>query len=141
MAIHTSIGRASALAIGAVLALALHSGTVHARAEALVDAPQVVFTSAYVPTQAQVRDRIILAGQSLGWVVTREAPGSLELEYDKQNGKHKAAIVVRYDHTGYKIDYLSSYNLNYADAGEGRRIHPNYNRWIRNLMQRISTGA
>ena len=60
--------------------------------------------------------------------------------YDK-NGKHMAAIVVRYDHTGYKIDYLNSYNLNYADAGEGRRIHPNYNRWIRNLMQRISGGA
>ncbi len=140
MGIQTSIGRGSALAIGAVLALALHSGTAHARAEALADAPRVVFTSAYVPTQAQVRDRIILAGQSLGWAVARETPGTLELQYDK-NGKHMAAIVVRYDHTGYKIDYLNSYNLNYADAGEGRRIHPNYNRWIRNLMQRISGGA
>ncbi|MDP4076786.1 hypothetical protein [Acidovorax sp. A1169] len=140
MGIEKSFARGSALAIGAVLALALHSGTVHARAEALVDAPQVVFTSAYVPTQAQVRDRIILAGQSLGWAVTREAPGTLELQYDK-NGKHMAAIVVRYDHTGYKIDYLNSYNLNYAEAGDGRRIHPNYNRWIRNLMQRISVGA
>ena len=140
MGTEKSFARGSALAIGAVLALALHSGTVHARAEALVDAPQVVFTSAYVPTQAQVRDRIILAGQSLGWAVTRETPDTVELQYDK-NGKHMAAIVVRYDHTGYKIDYLNSYNLNYADVGDGRRIHPNYNRWIRNLMQRISSGA
>lgn len=140
MGTEKSFARGSALAIGAVLALALHSGGVHARAEALVDAPQVVFTSAYVPTPAQVRDRIILAGQSLGWAVTRETPGTLELQYDK-NGKHMAAIVVRYDHTGYKIDYLNSYNLNYAEGGNGRLIHPNYNRWIRNLMQRISGGA
>lgn len=140
MGIQKSFARGSALAIGAVLALALHSGAAHARAEALVDAPRVVFSSAYVPSEAQVRERIILAGQSLGWAVARETPGTLELQYDK-NGKHMAAIVVRYDHTGYKIDYLNSYNLNYADAGEGRRIHPNYNRWIRNLMQRISGGV
>lgn len=140
MKVQKSINRASALAIGAVLALALHSGAAHARAEALYDAPRVVFSSAYVPTPAQVRERVILAGQSLGWVVTREGPGTLELQYDKQ-GKHMAAIAVNYDHTGYKIDYVNSYNLNYAEAGEGRRIHPNYNRWIRNLMQRISGGA
>lgn len=138
--LHTSFGRASALATAAVLALALHSGAAHARAEALYDAPQVVFSGAYTPTAEQVRDRIIQAGQSLGWAVTREAPGLVELQYDKQQGKHMAAIAVRYDHAGYKIDYLNSYNLNYADAGAGRRIHPNYNRWIRNLMQRISGG-
>lgn len=140
MGIEKSFARGSTLAIGAVLALALHSGTAHARAEALVDAPRVVFSSAYVPSEAQVRERIILAGQSLGWTVARDTPGTLELQYDKQ-GKHQVAIAVRYDHTGYKIDYLNSYNLNYADAGEGRRIHPNYNRWIRNLMQRISGGV
>lgn len=141
MGIQTSIiGRSSALAIGAVLALALHSGAAHARAEALYDAPQVVFSGAYVPTAPQVRDRIIQAGQSLGWVVTREAPGVVELQYDKQQGKHMAAIAVRYDHAGYKIDYVTSYNLNYAEVDGNRRIHPNYNRWIRNLMQRISGG-
>lgn len=140
MGIQKHIGRGTALATAAVLALALHSGTVHARAEALADAPQVVFSSAYVPTAAQVRDRIILAGQSLGWVVTREAPGVVELQYDKQ-GKHMAHIAVRYDHAGYKIDYVSSYNLNYAEVDGNRRIHPNYNRWIRNLIQRISGGA
>lgn len=139
MGIQTHIRRGSALAIGAVLALALHSGAAHARAEALADAPQVVFSGGYVPNAAQVRDRIIQAGQSLGWAVTREAPGVVELQYDKQ-GKHMAHIAVRYDHAGYKIDYVTSYNLNYAEVDGNRRIHPNYNRWIRNLMQRISGG-
>lgn len=139
MAFQKSFARAGALAIGAVLALALHSGAAVARSAELYDAPRVVFTSAYVPTEAQVRERIILAGQSLGWVVTRDTPGMLELKYDKQ-GKHQVAIAVRYDHTGYKIDYLNSYNLNYAELGGGRQIHPNYNRWINNLMHRISGG-
>lgn len=137
MRMQKAMGWGSALAQAVVLAMALHSGAATARSAELFDAPKVVFASAYVPSEAQVRERIIMAGQSLGWAVTRDAPGTLELQYDKQ-GKHQVAIAVRYDHTGYKIDYLSSYNLNYAEVGGGRQIHPNYNRWIRNLIQRIS---
>jgi len=122
-----------------LLALVLHSGAAMARTGDIYEPPKVLFVGADVPDAQQSRARIIAAGQSLGWTVAREEPGMVELHFDKQ-GKHQVNIAVRYDLTGYKIDYLNSFNLNYAEAGGQRKIHPNYNRWIRNLMQRIGSG-
>lgn len=132
MKIQKAMGWSGAL----VLALALHSGAAIARTADLYDAPKVLSVSATPLDARQVRDRIVAGGQSQGWAVTREEPGLVELSYDKQ-GKHQAAVVVRYDPSGYKIDYLSSFNLNYAEQDGVRKIHPNYNRWIQNLIKRI----
>lgn len=124
------------IALGMVMAVVV--GSAMARNTEIYEPPQVLWTSTAVPTQAQLRDRIVAAGKSLGWVVSKEDDGRLELHYDKQ-GKHQVTIAVQYDTTGYQISYLNSVNLDFAEANGVRKIHPNYNRWIRNLMQRIGT--
>ena len=124
------------IALSIVLAVA--AGSAMARSAEIIEPPQVLWASSAESTQQQLRDRIVTAGQSLGWVVTKDEPGRLELHYDKQ-GKHQVTIAVEYNAQGYKISYLNSVNLNFEDANGVRKIHPNYNRWIRNLIQRIGT--
>lgn len=124
------------IALGVVMAVAV--GGAMARNTEIYEPPQVLWTSTVAPTQVQLRDRIVAAGKSLGWVVSKEDEGRLELHYDKQ-GKHQVTISVQYDTTGYQISYLNSVNLDFAEANGVRKIHPNYNRWIRNLMLRIGT--
>ena len=120
------------------LAMAMLVGTAMARNTEIFEPPQIAWTQSEVPTQQQMRDRIVAAGQSLGWTVTKDEPGRLELFYDKQ-GKHQVTIAVQYDNVGYKITYLNSVNLDFAQTDGVRKIHPNYNRWIRNLMKQIGT--
>lgn len=124
--------------VGAILALALWSGSgaALARTAQMYEAPKVLSVSATPLDNRQIRDRIVAGGQSLGWVVTREEDGLVELSYDKQ-GKHQVTVVVRYDPTGYTIDYVRSFNLNYEEQGGAKKIHPNYNRWILNLIKHI----
>ena len=128
------LGRGPVLA--AVIALSLQSGAALARTADLYDAPKVLSVSATPLEATQTRDRIVAGGQALGWAVTREEPGLVELSFDKQ-GKHQVTVAVRYDQTGYKIDYVTSFNLNYEELGGVRKIHPNYNRWVLNLIKRI----
>lgn len=124
--------------VGAILALALWSGSgaVLARTAQMYEAPKVLSVSAAPLDNRQIRDRIVAGGQSLGWAVTREEDGLVELSYDKQ-GKHQVTVAVRYDPTGYTIDYVHSFNLNYEELGGAKKIHPNYNRWILNLIKHI----
>jgi hypothetical protein len=129
------VGRRGLLLV-AVIALSWHSGAAVARTADLYDAPKVLSVSATPLEAAQTRDRIVAGGQALGWVVTREEPGLVELSFDKQ-GKHQVTVAVRYDPSGYKIDYVRSFNLNYEELGGVRKIHPNYNRWVLNLIKRI----
>ena len=82
------------------LAMAMIVGTAMARNTEIYEPPQIVWTQSEVPTQQQLRDRIVAAGQSLGWTVTKDEPGRLELFYDKQ-GKHQVTIAVQYDNVGY----------------------------------------
>ena len=124
------------IALGVVMAVAV--GSAMARNTEIYDPPKMLWASAAEPTPQQLRDRIVAAGQSLGWVVNKDEAGRLELLYDKQ-GKHQVTIAVEYNAQGYKISYLNSVNLNFEDADGVRKIHPNYNRWIRNLIQRIGT--
>lgn len=124
------------IAFGMVMAVAV--GSAMARNTEIYEPPQVLWTPAVASTQVQLRDRIVAAGKSLGRVVSKEDDGRLELRYDKQ-GKHQVTISVQYDTTGYQISYLNSVNLDFVEANGVRKIHPNYNRWIRNLMLRIGT--
>lgn len=138
MAVAMKHGKMKAHWIGALLALALSagSGAALARTADMHDAPKVLSVSATPLDKRQVRDRIVAGSQSLGWAVTREEDGLVELTYDKQ-GKHQVTVAVRYDPTGYKVDYLRSFNLNYEEQSGVRKIHPNYNRWVLNLIKAI----
>jgi hypothetical protein len=46
---------------------------------------------------------------------------------------HVASVDIRYDPERYFITYNGSTNLNY----DGLNIHPNYNKWVRNLNRTI----
>lgn len=87
-------------------------------------------------TAAQVRAAIIVGSRPLGWVVTGEEPGVLKLSYNKQD-RHYVTIRADYDAAGYQLRYVDSTNLNYGVEDGVPQIHPNYNRWINNLISHI----
>lgn len=119
-----------------LLALAMSSGAAVARTADLYEPPRILTVGSQATDLQHTRDRIIAAGQSLGWAVVRETPELLELQYDKQ-GKHQVTVSVSYDTSGYLVRYVTSTNLNYAEVDGQRKIHPNYNRWVRNLIKQI----
>ncbi|WP_312408902.1 hypothetical protein [Comamonas sp.] len=121
-----------------ILALALCSGAAMARQAVLIDHPKILLLADGPPlTEQQVRARIINAAQNIGWQATKDDPGHMELMYDKA-GQYQAYIEVNYDAAGFDINYLRSNNLNYEERDGQRRIHPGYNRWIKNLNKQIS---
>lgn len=122
-----------------MLALALCTGTAMARQAELVDQAKVLLLTDGAPlTIQQVRARIAGAAQSIGWQAVKDETGRMELMYDKA-GKHQVTIEVLYDGAGFDINYLKSNNLNYEERDGQRQIHPNYNRWIRNLSKQITS--
>lgn len=123
------------------LAIALCSTAAMARVAELNDPERVLFLIQGTPLTLQdVRGKIAKAAQGYGWQATKDEPGRMELMYDK-GGKHQAYIEVLYDAAGYDINYLKSTNLNYEEQGGKRRIHPNYNRWIKSLSRQISASG
>lgn len=124
---------------GALLAAMLMASPAHAGRQApLIEPARVVL---YSPdgqplTAEKVRHAILMGAQPLGWLVSKDAPGVLELSYNKQN-KHYVVVRATYDAEGYLLRYVSSTNLNYELKAEGPEIHPNYNRWIQNMISRI----
>ncbi len=111
-------------------------GSATARTAEIYAPPQIILAPAADASAQQVRNRIMVAAQGLGWQVLKDEPGRLELFFDKQ-GKHQVTIAVLYAATAYQIEYVNSINLNFTDADGTHRIHPNYNRWIRNLIKQI----
>ncbi len=49
-----------------------------------------------------------------------------------------ATIDIGYSLDAYSIKYVSSENLDYAARDAVETIHPNYNRWLRFLIQTIT---
>lgn len=145
------------------LALAATMGTAWARSAPLVEPERVLLPSAEGQSRGAqaVRAAIVAGSESLGWTVVSDEPGKLRLKYNKQ-GKHEAVIDAVYDADGYQLRYVDSVNLNYRPTGEaprfgaargyadpapaspaetGPQIHPNYNRWIANLIKTIRLAA
>lgn len=129
---------ATALTIG----LALSSGASQARQDPLIEQERVMVSRANGAelTTDQMRAAILAGGRQHGWVGTEDQPGQITLRFDK-GSRHTAIIAVDYDAKGYKIRYVSSVNLNYEVLDGVPQIHPNYNRWIRNLNQSIGRAA
>ena len=91
----------------------------------------VTTASAKQVSAAQVREAIVRAGASLGWVIKDSGPdkltGTLHLR------SHTAVIDIPYSAQNYSINYVSSQNLNASNG----TIHKNYNGWISNLTRAI----
>jgi hypothetical protein len=84
----------------------------------------------------QVREAIISGCGKKGWVVTAGEGNNL-LATLHVRGKHTIAVKVIYDRNKYSVLYHRSENMNY-DPSDGGTIHPNYNRWVTELMRSIS---
>ncbi|WP_018936826.1 hypothetical protein [Thioalkalivibrio sp. ALJ24] len=83
------------------------------------------------PDAEQMSQAIRNAGAHLGWQMEEIEPGVLEGAIRVRD--HTAVVEIPYSDGQYRIDYKDSTNLDHANG----QIHPNYNRWIENLDDRI----
>jgi predicted small lipoprotein YifL len=86
-----------------------------------------------VQSSKQVKDAIIRAGASLGWII--KAKDKNHLEGTLLLRTHVAKISIPYSKDAYSLIYQSSQNLDYN--AEDKTIHNNYNGWISNLDKNI----
>lgn len=98
---------------------------------------RVESTNGIPVSAARVKAAIIHAGKSRGWTVADSEPGRVTLRYAPRT--HEVVVAVRYDSNGFKIEYVSSKDMNYEVKRGTPQIHGNYNRWIRNLALDIQT--
>ena len=82
-------------------------------------------------TEKSVKDAIIKAGFSLGWIMDADKPGHIIGTLNLR--KHVAVVDVKYSTKSYSITYKDSTELSY----DGTNIHNNYNSWVQNLDKRI----
>jgi hypothetical protein len=83
-----------------------------------------------------VRKAILTGSQPFGWKLLGDQPGALTISYTKKDGP-TASVRITYDDKSYQINYLSSDYLSYDGNGNNATIHPTYNMWVKNLVQRI----
>lgn len=84
-------------------------------------------------SQERVAQAIIRGGASKGWVVQPKAPGRMLAILNLRS--HQAVVEITYTDRDYSITYQSSINLDV----DGDRINKNYNRWLENLRQAITS--
>lgn len=99
---------------------------------------QLVAPGAQGSTPTMVRSAILAAAMPHGWTMVEDKPGRLVLNFNKGN-KHRVNIEVSYDERSFEIRYIDSVNLNHAQRDGTVVIHPNYNRWVKNLAQDTRT--
>ncbi len=117
----------------AVLLLAFAPLAVFARSAELVDPDPIVLPAK--ASAAQVKKAVKTSLLNRQWTLSNEKPGYVEGKYTKSN--FWAKIGVSYNTQKVTIKYLDSEGLNYEKDGDQRVIHPNYNKWIGNLVKDI----
>lgn len=70
------------------------------------------------------------------WSVVAQVPGELVLE--RLIGQHRMEVAVKFDDSGFDIDYRASDVLNYEIKRGIPYIHPNYNEWVFELANSIA---
>ncbi len=120
------------------LLLALATAPAQAKVDELPE-PQriaVVGPMGKTPSLEQVRHAVATAGAPRGWQMVDEQPGRITLR-NVVRGKHTVVVAVDYDAAGFRIDYVSSENMNYREKRGRRYIHPKYMQWTGLLAQDI----
>lgn len=120
------------------LLLALAAAPAQAKVDELPE-PQriaVVGPMGKTPSLEQVRHAVATAGAPRGWQMVDEQPGRITLR-NVVRGKHTVVVAVDYDAAGFRIDYVSSENMNYREKRGRRYIHPKYMQWTGLLAQDI----
>ena len=96
-----------------------------------IDNAMIISSTNKTLSKADVKNAIMKAGTTRGWVIKEESPGNLVGTLFLR--KHMAKIDIKFNEKSYSINYRDSENLNYADS----MIHKNYNNWVKNLQQDI----
>lgn len=91
-------------------------------------------------TAEQVKRAIITAGSAnkkIIWDINEEKEGHFAAKLVVR-GRHTVVVDIFYSATRLSIKYRDSINLNHEKDEEGRDlIHPNYNRWVDDLLRAI----
>jgi len=109
---------------------------VQARNAPIVNPEKIAVTtsSGKAVSAEDVRKAIVVAGTSKGWAISNAGDGKT-LRATLVVRVHTVAADIEYSATEYSIRYKDSVNMDYKDG----TIHPNYNRWIQNLVTAIRT--
>jgi hypothetical protein len=125
----------------------------------IIDYPDqpVVTGSGKTLSAADVRQAIASAATQRNWVVTNgPGEGRVTATLTVRN-KHTISVVIAYKADAFSVGYLSSVNMNYNEnwpveqTSYGNRgytvqqkdntlpgvIHPNYNKWVQDLLTGI----
>jgi len=127
----------------AVLGLSLcWASAAEARGSVPIIAHDNVLLAAGPLTTDQVRSAILRAAARTGypWTVTAGGPDSL-VATTIVRGKHTAEVTITYTRTSITVAYRDSKNLNYRVRKGVAEIHPNYNKWVQELIDAIQTEA
>lgn len=120
------------------LLLALATAPAQAKVDELPEPQRVAVAGPMgkTPSLEQVRHAVATAGAPRGWQMVDEQPGRITLR-NVVRGKHTVVVAVDYDAAGFRIDYVSSENMNYREKRGRRYIHPKYMQWTGLLAQDI----
>jgi hypothetical protein len=95
-------------------------------------------------TQKDVRSIILAAGAQTkpAWQFNEVSDNHMVGSFSTKGNKHMIVVDITYAADRYSIRYKSSVNMNYqndsgTDKQEAGSIHPNYNRWVSNLIESI----
>jgi len=92
-----------------------------------------ITSSGASPQLADIRRAIVVAATSKNWSV--KDIDDTHIEVTLRPRKHMARATIEYSTSAFSITYNDSTNMRF----DGDTIHPNYNRWIRNLEVLIKT--
>ena len=96
-----------------------------------IDDAMIVTSTNKTLIKEDVKNAIMKAGTTRGWVIKESSPGYLVGTMYVRD--HMAKIDIKFNEKFYSINYKDSENLNH----EGYLIHKNYNNWVKNLQQDI----
>lgn len=99
----------------------------------------VVFDAQSLRTAEQMRGYVLHAAQTfrpeLSARIESDSPGALQIEFNKEN-KYYLTVLFTYDHAGFKTNYVSSKNLNYAESNGVRYLHENTMIWMDEVIRK-----
>jgi hypothetical protein len=125
-----------------LLGLCISTGALAARATKMDTFDNIPLQSASGKslTLAQVKQAITSAAKSREWAVKDSGPSQITATI-LVRGEFRVTVDIPFTTKEFSIKYASSENLNYKESSKGPMIHPNYNKWVKNLSGDIRNAA
>lgn len=104
--------------------------------EPIYQQPPISYSSPL--TMRQIEKGIMEGCKRRDWNPTKVRDGVIDASLHVRD--HLAVVRITYNQESYTVKYLRSENLNYEHSSNGTEtIHPNYNRWVQNLIRYINS--